>query len=122
DVDATTWILDPVARAIVGWPGARETENSNTAVAEFLDTLDQLKFEGGVEDLFLAHHTGRAAQTPGAEHGRGATRWDDWPDVRKDAAITYANEQGMIDLVPSGKSLLINLRRDHPDVADRIVV
>ncbi len=102
DKGITVWVMDPAARAILGWPGARETENSNTAVAEFLDTLDQIKYEAGVHDLFVAHHTGRASHAAGQEHGRGATRWDDWPDVRQvlikkedGSRYFYANGRGV---------------------------
>jgi hypothetical protein len=72
------WILDPYARALIG----SGEENDNSAVGTFLDTLDVIKERAGVTELFMPAHTGRAEQEPGQERARGATRIDDWPDVR----------------------------------------
>lgn len=72
------WVIDPFARAFVG----SGDENSNNDVGKFLDTLDVIKRRAGVRDLVLPTHTGRAEQVEGAEHARGATRLDDWADVR----------------------------------------
>jgi hypothetical protein len=60
----------------------RGEENSNSEVGEFLRRLDQIKQWAEVHDLFMTAHTGRAAAAPGAERARGATRLDDWADVR----------------------------------------
>jgi hypothetical protein len=72
------WVLDPYARALIG----SGEENDNSAVGAFLDTLDVIKANAGVEELAMAAHTGRYEQTAGEERARGATRIDDWPDVR----------------------------------------
>jgi hypothetical protein len=72
------WILDPFARALVG----SGDENDNTEVGRFLDTLDVIKEQSGVTELLMPTHTGRAEFEPGKERARGATRLDDWPDVR----------------------------------------
>jgi hypothetical protein len=72
------WILDPYARALIG----SAEENDNSAVGRFLDTLDVVKERAGVTELFMPAHTGRAEQEAGQERARGATRIDDWPDVR----------------------------------------
>lgn len=72
------WIVDPFARAFAGCGD----ENSNSDVAVFLDALDVIKGRAGVRDLVLTAHTGRAEQAEGQERARGATRLDDWPDVR----------------------------------------
>lgn len=77
DLDATTWILDPFARAFTG----SGDENSNSDVGVFLDTLDVIKERAGVSNLVLPIHTGRA-QENGIDRARGATRLDDWADVR----------------------------------------
>lgn len=77
--DVKAWVVDPFARAFVG---AGRSENDNTEVSAFLDTLDVIKARAGVADLILATHTGRAEFEPGAERARGATRLDDWADVR----------------------------------------
>jgi len=77
DCDAQTWILDPFARAFVG----SGDENSNSDVGVFLDTLDYIKKQANVENLILPMHTGRA-QEHGIDRARGATRLDDWADVR----------------------------------------
>jgi hypothetical protein len=77
DLDAQTWILDPFARAFVG----SGDENSNSDVGVFLDTLDYIKKQANVDNLVLPMHTGRA-QEHGIDRARGATRLDDWADVR----------------------------------------
>jgi hypothetical protein len=77
DNAAQTWILDPFARAFTGCGD----ENSNSDVGLFLDTLDVIKDRAGVSNLVLPIHTGRA-QENGVDRARGATRLDDWADVR----------------------------------------
>lgn len=72
------WIVDPFARAFVG----SGDENSNNDVGQFLDTIDVIKERAGVRDLVLTAHTGRGEQAEGTERARGATRLDDWADVR----------------------------------------
>jgi AAA domain len=72
------WILDPFARAFTG----SGDENDNGDVSRFLDTLDKIKERAGVHSLVMPVHTGRAVAELGAERARGATRLDDWPDVR----------------------------------------
>jgi len=76
--DIKFWVVDPFARAFVG----SGEENSNDQVGKFLDTLDVIKRRAGVRDLVLPTHTGRAEMSAGQEHARGATRLDDWADVR----------------------------------------
>lgn len=75
--EVTAWVPDPFARAATG-----TDENSNTEVGIWLDTLDVIKDRAGVRDLVLPTHTGRAEQEQGQERARGATRLDDWADVR----------------------------------------
>lgn len=77
DLDCQTWILDPFARAFVG----SGDENSNSDVGVFLDTLDYIKKQAKVDNLVIPMHTGRAAEH-GVDRARGATRLDDWADVR----------------------------------------
>jgi AAA domain/Bifunctional DNA primase/polymerase, N-terminal len=73
------WIVDPFARAFVG---SGVSENDNTQVGAFLDGLDVIKARAGVSELVLPTHTGRAEMDEGTERARGATRLDDWADVR----------------------------------------
>lgn len=77
DHDVSMWIADPFARAAVG-----TDENSNTEVGVWLDTFDVIKERAGVSEGVLPVHTGRAEQEHGQERARGATRLDDWADVR----------------------------------------
>lgn len=77
DHDIGLWIPDPFARAAVGID-----ENSNSEVGVWLDTLDVIKERAGVDESVLPIHTGRAQQEQGQERARGATRLDDWADVR----------------------------------------
>jgi hypothetical protein len=57
-------------------------ENSNVEVGMMLEALDEIKALAGVRELIIVTHTGRALQTFGGERARGATRLDDWADVR----------------------------------------
>lgn len=76
--DVKMWIVDPFARAFTGG----KSENDNSEVGIFLDTLDVIKKRAGVSELILPTHTGRADFEAGEERARGATRLDDWADVR----------------------------------------
>jgi len=73
------WVLDPWS-SITKWAGV--SENSNDEVGQLLLRLDQIKLEAGVSELFICAHTGRKEHERGAEHARGATAVDDWPDSR----------------------------------------
>ena len=73
----SVWIADPFARAATG-----TDENNNTDVGVWLDTFDVIKQRAGVSEGILPTHTGRAEQEAGQERARGATRLDDWADVR----------------------------------------
>lgn len=86
----TTWVVDPFARAFTG---NGENENSNTDVGLFLDRLDRIKERAGVGQLIVPTHTGRAVADVGAERARGATRLDDWCDVRW-MLTTQADDNG----------------------------
>lgn len=77
--DIAVWVVDPFARAYVG---SGTSENDNTEVGRFLDTLDVIKERAGVSELILPTHTGREVFEAGQERARGATRLDDWADVR----------------------------------------
>ena len=57
-------------------------ENKNSEARRFLEALDEVKLLAGTPSCMLTAHTGRAQQEEGAEHARGATVLDDWPDVR----------------------------------------
>jgi hypothetical protein len=76
-------IVDPFARAFTG----SGSENSNDDVGTWLDTLDVIKERAGVSDVVLMHHFGRGEE----ERARGASRLDDWPDVRW---LLVADEEG----------------------------
>lgn len=75
--ECSAWCLDPFARAFKG-----ESENDNSEVGRWLDAVDVIKQRAGVDVLWLPVHTGRGEQQQGAERARGATRLDDWADVR----------------------------------------
>lgn len=75
--EVSFWVADPFARAATG-----TDENSNTDVGVWLDTFDVIKERAGVSEAVLPTHTGRAEMEHGQERARGATRLDDWADVR----------------------------------------
>ena len=95
--DAQTWIVDPLARAFVG----SGDENSNSDMGLFLDTLDVIKYEANVENLIVAAHTGRASES-GIERARGASRFDDWADVRW---LLTKNDEGQRFLKAHGRDV-----------------
>ena len=95
--NAQTWIVDPLARAFVG----SGDENSNSDMGTFLDTLDVIKYEAGVDNLIVAAHTGRASES-GIERARGASRFDDWADVRW---ILTRNDEGQRFLKAHGRDV-----------------
>lgn len=97
DFNAQTWIVDPLARAFVG----SGDENSNSDMGLFLDTLDVIKYEAGVENLIVAAHTGRASES-GIERARGASRFDDWADVRW---LLTKNDEGQRFLKAHGRDV-----------------
>lgn len=76
-LETQTWILDPFAGAFTG----SGDENSNSDVTVFLNILDNIKLRAGIQNLVMPIHTGRA-QEHGVDRARGATRLDDWADVR----------------------------------------
>lgn len=76
--EVEVWFPDPFARAFTG----AGSENSNDDVGMFLEALDVIKARAGVVDLVMSAHTGRADMRAGEERARGATRLDDWADVR----------------------------------------
>lgn len=79
NTDARVWVLDPFARALIG---NALSENDNSEVSAFLDVLDEIKAAAGVEHLIIPTHASRMDTTPGAERSRGASRLEDWADVR----------------------------------------
>ena len=109
--EVTAWVVDPFARAAVG-----TDENSNTEVGVWLDTLDVIKERAGVRDLILPTHTGRAEQEAGQERARGATRLDDWADVRW---LLTKDEQGDRFFRATGRD--VEVARGEADIrrADR---
>lgn len=72
--NAAIWVVDPFARAMNG------DENSNQDVADFLDAFDEIKEAAGVKIGIVVTHTGRAEGA--GDRSRGASRIDDWADVR----------------------------------------
>ncbi len=83
--EMVSWLVERNVKVLVVDPfGAAFTgeENDNTEVKRWLAILDEIKRRAGIEDLFLIAHTGRAHAEEGREHARGATRLDNWADVR----------------------------------------
>ncbi len=95
------WVVDSHAR-MCAW--SRVSENSNDDVAMLLARLDEIKAEAGVRDLLHICHFGRSVE---AQHARGATVLDDWPDARwvqtkDDAGNRFLAVEGRgVELEPS---------------------
>jgi hypothetical protein len=105
DHKISVWVVDPFARAFTG---SGDSENDNTEVGRFLDTLDVIKHRAGVSELIMPTHTGRGIQEEGRERARGATRLDDWADVRwlltiDDEEQRYFRATGRDVEVPEGR-------------------
>lgn len=99
------WVVDPFARAFTG---SGDSENDNTQVGRFLDALDVIKHRAGVSELVMPTHTGRGHMDEGQERARGATRLDDWADVRwlltkDDEDVRYFRATGRDVEVPEGR-------------------
>lgn len=75
--DVRLWVIDPAVHAIARWPTtASSAESDNVTVTQFTNRLDEIKTAAGVSELVVIHHAGHARSG-----GRGASRWEDWPDV-----------------------------------------
>lgn len=89
-----TWLIDPLGALYRG------EENSNSEVREFLMLLDEIRESAGVSEVVMAHHFGRQKEGSNGEHGRGATRLDDWADARwmlaldVDTGVRYFSAHG----------------------------
>ena len=70
--------MDPHRMAMQGFGSENDNDHVNRSTA----TLDQIKKDAGVQDLYLPAHTGRKTHEEGEEHARGATALDDWADNR----------------------------------------
>lgn len=119
DLGARYWVIDPYIRAL---SSCGLSENSNDDVARFTDTVDEIKRLAGVPDLLIASHTGRGEMAAGEERARGATRLDDWADVRhvlvrgkeddRDSRYMYAEgrdvdiEEFRLDFDPENRRLV----------------
>lgn len=96
--EVTRWVVDPFARAYTGCG----SENDNGEVGRFLDTLDVIKERAGVGELILPTHTGRMEHEVGDERARGATRLDDWADVRW---MLNADDEGLRYFSATGRDV-----------------
>jgi hypothetical protein len=79
-----------------------DNENDNAAGRRWLMEWDAIKAEAGAHTSLITHHTGRAQQAEGEEHGRGATVLDDWADTR--LMLTRDRESGQRFLASEGRS------------------
>lgn len=106
------WIVEQLAKhqaeiAVIDTYGAAsapsvDSENDNASGRRFLMAWDAIKAEAGVHTSIITHHTGRAQQTEGEEHARGATVIDDWADVR--LILTRERDTGHRFLSSEGRS------------------
>lgn len=82
DTGADLMVLDPIGPAL---RACGVEENSNDGVGRFLDLLDEMRLEAGIEALLIPHHMGH-----NGEHGRGASVLGD----KADAIWTGTFERG----------------------------
>lgn len=96
------WIVDPFAKVF----GAEE--NSNTDVGRWCEAVDEIKRLSGVKDVVVVAHLGAQSFVEGEERSRGATRLNDWADVRwllhkDEEGERYFEADGRDVRVPSSK-------------------
>jgi 5S rRNA maturation endonuclease (ribonuclease M5) len=94
----TQWLIDNEVSSLIidtgmaASNGLVDNWNDNNQMMEFTTSLDTLKEESDVDDLYIVTHTGRGFMEDGQEHARGATRLEDWMDagwyLTKDEAQT----------------------------------
>lgn len=72
------WIVDPFSRAAIG---TVDNGNDEFKVGTFLDHLDVIKAEAGVEELVMPAHTPKAKVESGDESANGSQRLEGWPDA-----------------------------------------
>jgi hypothetical protein len=90
------WIVDPYSRAAIGSVG---DGNAEMQVGAFLDHLDVIKAEAGVEELVMAAHTPKAKVESGDESASGSQRLEGWPDAlwyltKDDQGIRFLRAEG----------------------------
>ncbi|MEV6306469.1 AAA family ATPase [Actinoplanes sp. NPDC051861] len=90
------WIVDPFSRAAVG---SVLDGNAEFQVGTFLDNLDVIKAEAGVEELIMPAHTPKARVDSGEESASGSQRLEGWPDAlwyvtKDDAGLRYMRAEG----------------------------
>jgi hypothetical protein len=94
--DIKVWIPDPYSRAAVG---SVDNGNDEMKVATFLDHLDVIKAEAGVQELIMPAHTPKAKTEAGEESASGSQRLEGWPDVlwylvKDDAGLRFLRAEG----------------------------
>ncbi len=126
------WLTDRLAAhrsnfAVVDTYGAAsapsvDNENDNAAARRLLMAWDAIKADTDVHTTLVTHHTGRAAQDEGAEHGRGATVLDDWCDIR--LTLTKDRDTGQRFLASEGRSAysLPESRLHHDPATGRLLL
>jgi hypothetical protein len=93
------WIVDPFSRAAIGTVA---DGNAEMQVGTFLDHLDVIKAEAGVEELIMPAHTPKAKAEAGEESASGSQRLEGWPD-----ALWYVakDDEGMRFLRAEGRDV-----------------
>lgn len=90
------WIVDPYSRAAIG---SVADGNAEMQVGGFLDHLDVIKAEAGVEELIMAAHTPKAKVDSGDESASGSQRLEGWPDAlwyltKDEEGLRYLRAEG----------------------------
>jgi 5S rRNA maturation endonuclease (ribonuclease M5) len=107
------WIVDPFSRAAIG---TVDNGNDEMKVGAFLDHLDVIKAEAGVEELIMPAHTPKAKVDAGGESASGSQRLEGWPD-----ALWYLtkDEEGVRFLRAEGRDIDIDEESVTYDQASR---
>jgi hypothetical protein len=94
--DIKVWVVDPFSRAAIG---SVDDGNAEMKVGTFLDHLDVIKAEAGVDELIMPAHTPKAKAESGEESASGSQRLEGWPDAlwyltKDEAGVRFLRAEG----------------------------
>ncbi len=110
------WIIDPYSRAYVG---SVDNGNDESQVGRFLDAIDVVKSEAGVDESVMGVHTPKAEVEEGQETSIGSQRLEAWPDVIW--YLTREREKGTRFLRAEGRDVELQERELNYDPATRML-
>lgn len=108
------WVIDPYSRAYVG---SVDNGNDESQVGRFLDAIDVVKREAGVDESVMGVHTPKAEVEEGHETSIGSQRLEAWPDAMW--YLTRQREKGTRFLRAEGRDVELPERELNYDPLTR---